>query len=750
MEIDDIKFSRNENLVKSTAGRPSTVYRYIASSPTHIYVMEIGKQQKDGGLKLHSPPKTTLLRKAWKKCDALKWIEAKRLTRVEERGIPIQMKVATVAESKGEIECDELLAVKRDVIAYVNERHGPDWIWSKRAYSEAVKDAVVAFETSKKTIENWLEYDLFYGGHPYANMIHHWLKGAPGEPKPELRDEGGNLRPRGRPTDAELIDPDTRYRRHTCSAALHSKWQKFVRAEGLRTDDSLGVILDRFKLIQVAFNRDASGVMRAYPANRKLPRDSYMKDLGRPVLRKARDERAATRSNEPGGRRVLAGGSATLLANGDLNVLDLDATIAENFLRYGENEIYIDGAGKPTVLLAIDRGSDFILGWYVTYGYENGDCYRRCLFSAYTPKERELIRWNVPHLLPGMAYGQAAVVFVDRGPGMSEATQMAAVDRLNGDMKFARPGDPQAKGHAEGGMNWFQEALSNILGSTYTKGDDDRDRERRKNAKKQAVPLEVFMAALLTAIYIRNTSMPVKHLMTEDMVKKNIKPTPIAIYTYNKQLRGGDFAEDWPEEKIFRQLNDRLVLTATDGIVTLNKRQFSSPLLKAVARHHKIVRPTEEFAITVYSVANAPLHLLWDDPAGNLRALQATEQTTLGYPDSFKWQHDFINRINNANFQSALAHAQKAIDNAKRTSAAVVSAAQEKILKEANDRRLGRAKGPAKGTRQTAKAALDHADVQQFERAFDKSGSDAPAPAISSAFPTLVTDDDDEGSFLTD
>jgi hypothetical protein len=80
----------------------------------------------------------------------------------------------------------------------------------------------------------------------------------------------------------------------------------------------------------------------------------------------------------------------------------------------------------------------------------------------------------------------------------------------------------------------------------------------------------------------------------------------------------------------------------------------------------------------------------------------------------------------------------------------MVSKAQEKILKEANDRRLGKAKGSAKGTRQTAKAALDHADVQQFEHAFNKSGSDFPIPANGSAFPTLVADEDDESSFFTD
>jgi hypothetical protein len=173
-------------------------------------------------------------------------------------------------------------------------------------------------------------------------------------------------------------------------------------------------------------------------------------------------------------------------------------------------------------------------------------------------------------------------------------------------------------------------------------------------------------------------------------------------------------------------------------------------LLRAVAKHNKTVYPTEAFSVTVYSVANAPLQLLWDDPAGNLRTLEATEQTALGYPDSFKWQHDFINRLKNANYLTALERAQKAIDNAKRTSAAVVSAAQEKILKEANARRTGKAQGPFKGTRVTAKAALDRKDVQEMVQAFSKPGAVLPVPQTSSAFPVLVADDDDESSFFTD
>jgi hypothetical protein len=244
--------------------------------------------------------------------------------------------------------------------------------------------------------------------------------------------------------------------------------------------------------------------------------------------------------------------------------------------------------------------------------------------------------------------------------------------------------------------------------------------------------------------------MDVTHLLTEEMVKARTKPTPIAIYEYNKRLRGGDFAEDWPEEKIFRHLNDKHELNATDGVVTLNKRTFTSPLLKAVAKHHKIACPNEEFRVTVYTVANAPLQVLWDDPTGNLRSLDAEKPTALGYPDSFKWQHDFINRLKNANYRAALDAAEKAIDNAKRSSSAVVSAAEERILKKANGNRIGKPQGSTKATRESAKAALDRADVQALVDGFSRPNAELPARAPLSEFPILVADEDDDCSFFTD
>jgi hypothetical protein len=743
MDIDAISFSRTDNWVKREAGKPDVIYRFLESTKTHVYMMEIGRQQKDGSFRLHPPPKTTGLRRRWRKREVTQWANANRLERVQERGIPEPMQSAAKSELEGAAQCDDILAMKREVVAYVNEQHGASWIWSHRVYKEAVRDAVNAFATSKKTIENWLEYDLFYGGHPYANMPHHWLKGGPNQPKPERRDERGRLQPRGRPTSAERIDPDTKDKRRTCSEAMRTKWQNFVYIEGLNTDDNLSSILERFKKGQVASNRVA-GVPRVYPANRRLPRDSYMKDLGRPILRKAQQERAAKRSNEPGGRRMLAGGSATMLANDDLNVLDLDATIVDNTIQYSGEDIYIDGYGKATILLAIDRASSLVLGWYVTFGYENGDCYRRLLFCAYTPKMRELTRWGVPHLISGMAYGQAAVVFVDRGPGMSEAVQKAAVNGLNGDLKFARPGDPQAKGHVEGGMQWVQQALSHLPGSTHTTGDADIDRKRRLASKTTGVSLEVFMQTLLTAIFIRNTTMNVEHLLTDAMLsaKKPPKPVPIDIYNFNKAKRGGDFGESWSEEEVFRRLNDEHVLCGTGGVVTLKKRQFSSPLLKAVATHFKIANPGRDFNVKVYSIANAPLNLLWEDPTGELRALVATERTAANYPETFAWAHDFINTLKRARYEAALRAAKAAIDKAKESSAAAVSLEQERVLKRANTRRTG-ASGAPVATRAAAKVALDRDDVRSIVEGLAKPSVASHDAETPSEYPTLVLGDND-------
>ncbi|MGF6442603.1 hypothetical protein [Paraburkholderia youngii] len=713
MESNDSFIASQGNWVKFEKGGGQKIYRYIAETATHVWVMEIGAV-KDGAAKIHRPPATRTYRREWRKADVTGWLKCERLRHIEDRGIRKEM-----LDASTERGVDDSLDMKRDLIAFVQKEFGTSYRLTEKGYQEAVNLAASVFEVSKPTARRWLEYDLFYGGHPNANMAHEWSKGGPGQPRRGLTDSSGRLVPvLGRPTDAELINPDTPFKRQRCTPNKYAAWTTFVEKQAWDTNDRIRVILDRYKLMQVGHNRDTDGVLRAYPARRNLPSDSYLTQIARPILRRVREERKIARSYQVGYRRVLAGGQATQLADEDLSVLDIDATIADNFISFAGEDVYIDGCGKPTVLLAIDRESDAISGWYVTFGYENGDCYRRCVFSAYTPKERELARWGVPHLLPGMVFGCASKIFVDRGPGISEKMLQSIIDGLRNDLIMARPADPAGKGHVEGVMGWFQNALSNILGSTHKTGDEDVDREKRLTAKKVAVTLDVFMAALLTAIARRNLELDVRHLLTDKMLKavKPPRPVPVEIYDFNKRQRGGDFDWDWPEETIFRRLNTRHDgIKAPNGIITIDCRQYTSPMLRTLAKHHENMTGGKSLVVTAYEMANAPLVLLWDDPAGNLQALEATAQTSANYGDTFKWMHDFVSRLKNRALASALAASKKVIDAAARSSAAELSKAKQKVLKDAAARSGSVAPAvPAVEARRRAKTIVDRDDVNQL------------------------------------
>jgi len=677
--MNDIKsrtLNPNGNWVFVSRGGGETLFRYISEDMTHVWMMEIGTA-KNGKVKIHKPAATRKLRVKWRKADVGEWLRAKRLRHVDERGIPEPMALAEIPQG---VDAD--IDKKRALVSYILETWGDDALMTEQGYTEAIRHASDIYEVSLITARKWLESNLFYGGHPNANIPQDWNKGGPGASRRGLRDARGEfIKNMGRPTDAERIDPNTIHRRKRLTPKKYSEWCNFVKLQAWANNDEIRVILDRFKLGRVGFNRAEDGTLQAFPQDPKyFPDDYRMRQVGRPVLNKARHERDLARKHQPGFRRETAGGSAGQLAHEDLSVLDIDGTIADNFLCFGDQLINIDGHGKPTVLLAADRGSSAIAGWYVTFGVENGDCYRNCVFSAYTPKERELIRWGVPHL-KGMVYGCASQIFIDRGPGISKATQDAIVERLRTDMLMAQPGDPQGKGHAEGVMGMFQEELKHILGSTHKTGNDDEDRKRQKHARRNAVSMRIFMQALLTAISRWNLLLDVRHLLTPAMMEEGVKPVPFDIYVRNQGLRGGDFEGNWPEEKIYRNLCVTYKdIKAPNGIVTIQNRQYKSTDLQTFARLHEKLHGGKSLLITAYEMPNAPLYLLWERPGGNLDVLDATGQTEKAFGDGTRWLHDFVGRCKNAALREARHASRRAPTVTETVASGSVSAATHKDM----------------------------------------------------------------------
>lgn len=728
-----------------------TIYRVLHSTGTRAWVMRLG-EVVDGVFKPEKAPKTSRLREEWSARQVKELRDAGRLVPGGERGIPDEMAVASFPEG-----ADPELDNRRKLVKYVLEHWGDSIFEDRTSYARAIENAVDIFGVSSPTARGWVETHLFYGKHPNALMEQNWNKGAKGKPRRgRIADAVCSVFRRvGKPTANERTERVTIHKTKPVGKRFFDIMKRFIRRQAWENDDGLSEILDRFKDTQVGWNRAPDGSKQCFPKDpHYLPEDEYLRTLARPLLKEFRSERDREREQtRQSWRGMTRSGSAQDLVDEELSVLDIDATPADVRLRFGNAEIYIDGQGKPTVLLAIDRGSDAVAGLHVTFGTEKGEGYTSCVFSAYTPKERELHRWGLP-TLEGMVYGCASQIFIDRGPGISKATQDAIVTRLRTDSLMAAPGDPQGKGHAEGVMSYFQKELSHLSGSTHGTGNPDRDRERRLNVKKDAVlTLRHFMQALLIAINKWNLSADVRHLLTPRMVEMGISPVPCEIYNFNKGRRRGDYAWDWPEEKIFRTLCKSEKLAAPDGYVMLENRRYTSPDFQSFARHAQRMNNDVPIEVLIFEIPSAPLHLFWERPDKSLGLLDATSQTARQYDDDFRWTHDFLSMRRSALKREARYKHRKQPVVRKAINSGVVSQAKQKQIADAEKHtRSAKAPRTAAENRREATAAAEREYADSLANRFEKSDRKPPArqaPQVPQA-PQFYDAADDEQVLFTD
>lgn len=673
---------RNSNVSLIEGRGRERIYRVLAYNDSHVHVVELGTAEhvKSGALETrlfmpNRPSKKVRNRLKWSRSFVDASLADGTLVRVAEHGIPEQM--AQRISPSG--SCPKL-DIRRNVVAHI-ERYWGDTVFEDRAaYAKAIRTAANRFNSSENATRKWFEMHIFYGRHENALVDHDWRKGAPGVSRRDLRDEHGRPAKLGRRTASEKMFPKSGHKRKRLTKQLAAEYSNFLRQEAFDNNDPFPVVYRRWVASRVAFNRDKDGVLRIYQIDPKnFPGDDNMKRVGRNLLKKHREDRDKVKRLKPGNN----GGSAQDIVHDQLPVLDIDGTVASNFILFGDEHVKIDGQGKPTVLLAVDRGSLAIVGWHVSFGPENGDAYLSCVFSACTPKTRELHRWGVPHL-GGMVYGCTSEVFIDRGPGISMRTQSSLVDRFRTAVKMAEPGSPQSKGHAEQVMKYFQEELAYISGSTFKTGDTDEDRKRQKHARNGAIPLKQFMQALLMAISRRNLELDAGHLLTADMMKHQVAACPAEIYRYNKNRRRGDAAWDWAPEDVFRKLCIPREQKAPKGIVTLDNRKYTSSELQLYARSHAVMHNDASVKIKTYEIPSAPFVLLWELPGQGLGLLEATESTRKIFEDglgfSIDYQNDYRNHLRAEAKFIARKHAMAAINEARGSFAAPVSKAQQKKI----------------------------------------------------------------------
>ncbi|ORC47438.1 hypothetical protein B2G74_20100 [Burkholderia sp. A27] len=634
-------FPKNSNLNIVTGKGEQLLVRYLGEDASHVYLVQLGSVQ-DGLLTLIRDPDTKKYRSA-RSIEDMRDFKARRLVwRVEEAGIPRGMQEFLPKDSDEE----KSLADKQKVIDHICDVHGDAPFKDKKIYAMAVRDAANKYDLSEKTVRKYYEHYLFYGGHEYALVERHWDKGAPGVSRHGAQHEDGTLIESGRKTFAQILDPLSTLSRMQFPVYLKERLAKFVQREAHVPGVTIAATARKFLRGLRGHNRGADEKKQSFPVDpRKLPSERNTVRHVTPIFKAERAKLALLRSSERGL------GYSAQIARGDLNVVDIDGTVADCFVRVGDATVSINGVLKPTVLLAVDRSSRAILGWYVTYRAEDADSYLACVFSACTDKEDELARWGLAHL-DGMVYGCPSAVFVDRGPGISIKVRDALVDRMRQRLLMAEPGQGKAKGDVEQMMDYFQEEIAGLSGATH--GEPIRGRGREKDAARKrnreklrdatagaTLTLEEFMRALLTAISRYNLHGDMRRLRTRVMLEANVPPVPKHMFLFNMAMRAGDAAWELTEEMIIRRLAKRIDTLAPGGMVSLNKRVFTSTPLQNRAVEYEALNNGRSMPFVGYETFTSKLHLLWDDD-GILEELEADDPTLAKFGIAIPDVRDYI------------------------------------------------------------------------------------------------------------
>jgi len=141
----------------------------------------------------------------------------------------------------------------------------------------------------------------------------------------------------------------------------------------------------------------------------------------------------------------------------------------------------------------------------------------------------------------------------------------------------------------------------------------------------------------------------------------------------NKARKRGDGARDWPVELIYTHLLDRFLRSAPRGVVRVGRGYYTSETLKQYADEWEAARrPGGDTApVEVFAFSETKRYLLWKHPDGNLRLLEATQQTAANVGDATDWLHSFINQLKQAELR---------VQRIRNTAADVLPRQKEKVM----------------------------------------------------------------------
>ncbi|MEN7529636.1 hypothetical protein ABDB81_18595 [Cupriavidus sp. DL-D2] len=276
-------------------------------------------------------------------------------------------------------------------------------------------------------------------------------------------------------------------------------------------------------------------------------------------------------------KRKPSPGLSTDIGLGGELLADMDVTdfkkIRIMFVTDDESEMRELGA--PRVVLAVVRGSDYILGYYVSIGFEDTDIYQNGLLSGFTSKNARLAALGFDPPLEGMESGKVDLVVVDGGPGKSKRSRLMVLKTLKIDLAKVGSYFPQGKGNVEGANHHLKARTSsnlNLVGGlleTLAEGLEalsptkrlDLQHGRgipsnyRKQEEKEGIFFfeeHVFERVLVEAINEHNLAMlTTRKARTQKLFAKRLVPSRLEKFREQQSDREGDQAFRHPTEEIY-------------------------------------------------------------------------------------------------------------------------------------------------------------------------------------------------------
>lgn len=330
-------------------------------------------------------------------------------------------------------------------------------------------------------------------------------------------------------------------------------------------------------------------------------------------------------------------GQASDLSGGVIEILDVDGFVAKVFVAAN-----IKGkikAIKVTVIFAVSRLSGAILGYELALRNERAESFRRCIASAYLPKQQRALELGLTDTR-GLLHGSIDAVFVDNGAGASEEVIGTACDQ----MALMRQIAPGRRGDLKGVGEGVNNIMINLMASetsAYTRGKDVLSADtRRKKAKARPIPLTRFERLLLRAINHYNLHTNKHRLRTQAMRYAGVGISPRSIFIYTQKQRRGDAARVYSQAEVIERFVPWTIRSSPKGIVTLAKggpRYTSDELRDYFNEWAKSPGTRGSPKVRVKRSDGSPETLLWEMPNLRIGVLDMVDEDRRNF-DLHSWK----------------------------------------------------------------------------------------------------------------